>query len=218
MIYTKKFFSSYDESTNKQWLITNGIGGFASSTICGCNTRKYHGLLIGPKCPPYNRVYYVSKINEIININSNKYDISTNECINYISDGYNYQTRFIKEYYPIFEYKVEDIHIRKEITMIQNENSTVVKYTINTNENPCKIELSSLINYRDFHSTNMNKLEYQQLKLDDGTIKILYDTDNYLFIHSDIDEYIKFDNKTSTTIKYNSRINVLFPMRTAFIS
>ncbi len=202
MIYTKKFFSSYEESTNKQWLITNGIGGFASSTICGCNTRKYHGLLIGPKIPPYNRFYYVSKLNEVVTINSNKYDISTNECEGYVSEGYKYQTRFTKDYYPIFEYKVDDVHITKSIIMIYGQNSTIVKYKVETGENPCTLELSSLINYRDFHSTNTNDLDYSQIRLDDKTVKILYDTDNYLFIHTNIDEYTKLNNTNFKNMKY----------------
>lgn len=52
----------------KEWLITNGIGGFASSTILGANTRKYHGLLIVPLVPPARRFLILSKVDESIEI------------------------------------------------------------------------------------------------------------------------------------------------------
>ena len=114
MIYTKKFVSTFEEGTNKQWLVTNGIGGYASSTIIGCNTRKYHALLVGPKTPPHNRTCYVSKVNETITVNGIKHEISTNECLGYVSKGFNYQTSFTKEYFPTFEYEVNDIKIKKQ--------------------------------------------------------------------------------------------------------
>ena len=59
----------------KEWLITNGIGGFASSTILGANTRKYHGLLIAPLVPPARRFLILSKVDERIEIDEKKYNL-----------------------------------------------------------------------------------------------------------------------------------------------
>ena len=53
-----------ENALNKEWLITNGIGGYASSTIIGANTRKYHGLLIAPLIPPAKRMLILSKLDE----------------------------------------------------------------------------------------------------------------------------------------------------------
>ena len=83
----------------KEWLITNGIGGFASQTVLGINTRKYHGLLIAPLTPPARRFLILSKIDESIEIRNKKYDLYTNICKEYISHGYQYQTEFEKEYF-----------------------------------------------------------------------------------------------------------------------
>ena len=58
----------------KEWLITNGIGGYSSSTIFGINTRKYHGLLVAPLTPPARRHLILSKLDESITINNKKYD------------------------------------------------------------------------------------------------------------------------------------------------
>ena len=98
-----------EKALNKEWLITNGIGGYASSTIIGCNTRKYHGLLIAPLAPPGRRKVILSKIDESIEIGRKNYNLYTNMSNNYISDGYKHLESFEKDYIPIFTYKVEDV-------------------------------------------------------------------------------------------------------------
>ena len=206
MIYTKKYFNSFEEGTDKQWLVTNGIGGFASSTIVGCNTRKYHGLLIGPKQIPYMRTYYVSKLNETVIIDDVSYDISTNECDGYISKGYQYQTSFEKEYFPTFEYTVKDITIKKQISMVYLENTTVIKYVIENKGKQAKMEFCPLVNYRDFHSTNNQFVEFSQIEFDEtdnkSNIKIIYDTENNLYINSNCNEYLEFKDTNFNNMYY----------------
>jgi len=70
----------------KEWLITNGIGGYSSSTIIGVNTRKYHGLLVAPLSPPAMRYLILSKVDESVIIEGKKYDLYSNMCKNYISE------------------------------------------------------------------------------------------------------------------------------------
>ena len=86
-----------EKDISKEWLITNGIGGYASSTIIGCNTRKYHGLLVAPLNPPALRYVILSKIDESIEFNDNKYNLYTNMCKNSISEGYKYLINFDNE-------------------------------------------------------------------------------------------------------------------------
>ena len=104
-----------EEGLNKEWIITNGIGGYSSSTIVGANTRKYHGLLVAPLMPPGNRQLILSKVDESIEIEGNTYNLYTNVCKNFISDGYKNLVSFEKEYIPIFTYQVEDVIIKKFI-------------------------------------------------------------------------------------------------------
>ncbi len=75
-----------ENGLKKEWLITNGLGGYASSTIIGCNTRKYHGLLIAPFAAPGRRKLILSKVDESIEIEGNKYNLYTNIANNYISE------------------------------------------------------------------------------------------------------------------------------------
>src|SRR5574344_632867 len=112
-----------EDSLNKEWIITNGIGGFASSTIIGANTRRYHGLLVAPLTPPARRQLILSKVDESIEIENEKYDLYTNMCKNYVSKGYTYLKSFEKEYVPIFTYNVNDVTIKKYICMEYGKNT-----------------------------------------------------------------------------------------------
>ena len=140
----------------REWIITNGIGGFASSTICGANTRRYHGLLIAPLTPPARRHLILSKVDESIEIDNKKYNLYTNICKNYISNGYEYLESFEKEYIPIYTYKIEDIIIKKYICMEYGKNTVVVYYQIYNKNHTAKLILTPIVNFRDFHAENYN--------------------------------------------------------------
>ena len=111
-----------ENGLKKEWLITNGIGGFASSTIIGANTRKYHGLLIAPLTPPAQRYLILSKVDESVQIGDVKHDLYTNVGENYISEGFKYQEEFKKEYFPIFKYSVDNVKITTAICMKYGKN------------------------------------------------------------------------------------------------
>ena len=115
---------------DKEWIITNGIGGFASSTIIGANTRKYHGLLVAPIIPPARRTLILSKLDESVEVDGRKYDLFTNVGKCYISQGFKYQESFEKDYMPTFTYKVEGIEITKTICMEHFKNTVGVYYKI----------------------------------------------------------------------------------------
>ena len=153
MEFTKEDLN-LENGLEKEWLITNGIGGYSSSTIIGANTRKYHGLLVAPLTPPARRFLILSKLDESIEINEKKYDLYTNICKEYISRGYEYQEEFRKEYVPIFKYKIGTTEITKVICMEYGKNTLGVYYKIKNGENKAKLTLAPIINFRDFHTTN----------------------------------------------------------------
>ena len=143
-----------ENALDKEWVITNGIGGYASSTIIGANTRKYHGLLVAPVMPPAKRKVILSKLDESIEIDGKKYDLFTNMGKNYITHGYRYQESFVKEYLPIFAYKVEDVQITKVICMERYRNTVGVYYKIKNGKNQSKLTVTPVMNYRDVHGIN----------------------------------------------------------------
>jgi len=141
-----------EEGMRKEWVITNGIGGFSASTIVGANTRRYHGLLIAPLNSPATRHLIFSKVDESVTINNQAYNLSTNFCRNYISEGYKNLDSFSKDYIPEFNYKVKDLKITKKICMIYGKNTVVVQYVIKNGKNQAKMTLAPIVNFRDFHS------------------------------------------------------------------
>ena len=155
MRYTKENLS-LEEGIQKEWIITNGLGGFASSTIIGANTRKYHGLLIAPLTPPARRYLILSKVYESIEIGGTKYELYTNMGQDYISKGCKYQTSFEKEELPIFTYQIGDVEITKTICMKYGENTVGILYKIRNGKQPSKLTLAPLMNFRDFHSMSTN--------------------------------------------------------------
>ena len=148
----KKDLQNLEESLKKEWVITNGIGGICSSTIVGANTRKYHGLLVAPLSPPAKRFVTLSKIDESVEIKGKNYNLYTNVCENYISDGYKNLESFEKEYIPTFNYKIQDIEIIKKICMVYERNTVTVTYFVKTSKSPIKLTLAPIVTFRDFHT------------------------------------------------------------------
>ena len=142
------------ETLNREWILANGTGGFCSTTIIGANTRRYHGLLVAPLVPPAQRHVLVSKVDESIEINGNTYNLYTNLCKNFISDGYKNLESFEKEILPVFTYKIQDVKIVKTISMIYGRNTVVLQYKIKNGKNKSIFKLAPILNFRDFHKMN----------------------------------------------------------------
>ena len=115
----------------KEWLITNWIGGFASQSVLGINTRKYHGLLVAPLMPPARRYVILSKVDESITIGNDEEILYSNVCKNYISEGYKNLESFEKVYTPRFTYKTSrGVKVEKQIAMVYGRNVVCVYYKI----------------------------------------------------------------------------------------
>src|SRR5437763_16954482 len=113
----------------REWLETNGLGGFASSTIAGLNTRRYHGLLVAATKPPVGRLVMLSKMEETLVVGGRRYELSANQYTGVVyPQGYKYQTGFRLDPFPIFTYEVEGIIIEKFVFMLNGENTTVIRY------------------------------------------------------------------------------------------
>jgi predicted glycogen debranching enzyme len=138
----------------REWLETNGIGGFSSSTIYGLNTRRYHGLLTAATQPPVGRLVLLSKFEEALTIDGRRYELSANQYPDVIHpQGYKYQTGFRLDPFPIFTYEVEGVRIEKSVFMVHGENTTVIQYELLTNREHLKLEIRPLLAFRDYHST-----------------------------------------------------------------
>src|ERR1700694_4842089 len=99
-------WSHLETALRREWLETNGLGGFASSTIIGLNTRRYHGLLIAATKPPTGRMLLLSKLEETLAAGANRYELSANQYPGVIHpEGYQYLERFELDPFPVFTYR-----------------------------------------------------------------------------------------------------------------
>src|ERR1700745_3183301 len=104
--FGEKSCTNLDAALRREWLETNGLGGFASSTIIGVNTRRYHGLLVAATKPPVGRIVMLSKLEETLVIDGRRYELSTNQYPGAIHpEGYKFQTGFRLDPFPIFTYE-----------------------------------------------------------------------------------------------------------------
>jgi len=143
-----------DAALGREWLETNGLGGYASSTITGLNTRRYHGLLVAAIHPPAGRTVLLSKLEGTLIIDGKSYDLSANQYPGVIHpQGFQYQTRFRLDPFPVFTYQVEGVEIEKSVFMVQGENTIVVHYQLKTPHDSVRLELRPLIAFRDYHNT-----------------------------------------------------------------
>ena len=151
--------SNLEFGLRREWLETNGIGGFASSTIIGLNTRRYHGLLVAATKPPVGRFVLLAKLEETLFIDGQQFDLSANRYPGVIHPrGFRYLKQFRLDPFPVFTYEVDGVEIEKTVFMISGENSTVVQYELKKNHHPepskrLWLELRPLIAFRDYHGT-----------------------------------------------------------------
>ena len=195
---------SLEKGLNKEWIITNGIGGYSSSTIIGANTRKYHGLLVAPFMPPGNRQLILSKVDESITIADRNYNLYTNVCKNFISDGYKNLVSFEKEYIPIFTYQVEDVTIKKFICLEHGKNTVGIYYYIKNGENDAKLTLAPIVNLRGFHTTNTKDNFNVVQDIQNNKVKLIIDNNaqNPIYTYLSEGTYIKHENDVFRNMYY----------------
>jgi len=153
--FTEDVCTNLDASLRREWLETNGIGGFASGTINGCNTRRYHGLLVAATKPPVGRLVLLSKFEETLIVNGTSYELGTNRYPGTVHpQGFQFLKAFRLDPFPVITFRVDGIEIEKTLFMVQGENTTVIEYALKSAPDSVtvKLELRPLIAFRDYHS------------------------------------------------------------------
>lgn len=193
-----------ENGLKKEWLITNGLGGYASSTIIGCNTRKYHGLLVAPFVAPGRRKVILAKVDESLEIEGKKYNLYTNMTNNYISEGYKYEESFEKDYIPIFTYNVEGIEVKKLICMEYGKNTVCILYKVTTKEKGAKLTLAPIMNNRDFHQMSTNHKFTLKQTINKQKVVMIMDNqaENPIYLNTSEGTYIEHYEDTFNNMYY----------------
>lgn len=138
-----------------EWLVTNGIGGFASGTVCETNTRRYHGLLIASLAPPLARTLLVAALEVTATHATTEYPLATHEFAGgtIAPRGYLHLESFHLDHgMPVWRYAFADILLEKRLLMRPGHNTTEISLELVRANAALQLELVPLCAYRDYHS------------------------------------------------------------------
>ena len=128
IVLGRDVLSDVNEALDREWLVTNGLGGYASSTVLGINTRKYHGLLVASFNPPVNRWVMLTKLDEELTIVTESYALGANEFRDAMHPkGYCFLSEFVVAPLPTFRYIVGGVSLQKTVFMPYMKNATAVR-------------------------------------------------------------------------------------------
>ncbi|MDI6642980.1 MAG: amylo-alpha-1,6-glucosidase [Candidatus Hodarchaeaceae archaeon] len=185
----------YETAISREWVITNGLGGYSSSTAVGVNTRKYHGLLVVPTTtPPFGRKLLLSKLEDEIQTSSETFHLSANEYPDVIyPDGHAHVKQFRLDPLPTFTYSFPGFLVKKTIFMPYRTNAVIVNYKVwNPSEQPAKMLIRPLVNSRDIHHlTRSGSVSFKQ-QAESRKVEVVarYQDAPPLLIGSDLMSYV----------------------------
>jgi predicted glycogen debranching enzyme len=184
--------TNFAAAERREWLVTNGSGGFASGTIAGSATRRYHGLLIAALDPPARRTHLVGGIDEIVHDGDRQFQLATHRWVSGAISPQGHQ--LISEFrldgaIPTWTYQAGSALLGKRVWMQHGENTTFVRYTLLESSSPLELELKIFVNYRDFHAATHagsapNDWHMRINPVDDGVQIIAFDGAAPYFVKS----------------------------------
>ena len=167
----RETLSCFEDAIQKEWLVTNGLGGYASSTVLGINTRKYHGLLVAALHPPKDRRVFLTKLDEDVIVENNVYRLGTNEFRDgFFPRGYNLLREFSVSPFPKYVYALPDVEVQKTIFTPYGKNAVIALYSVfNSSSFDVKVHVFPIVNGRHFHSvTDRSKSPVEFVQKQDG--------------------------------------------------
>lgn len=164
MHFGKEAWRTFERGCEREWLVTNGIGGFAAGTLVGANTRRYHGLLVAALNPPLRRFLLLAKLDERLEAEGLYYNLATNCTAGGVTEsGFVHLQRAVVDPFPEFTYSCGHILLRKLVFMPSGINAVVVLYRIYNGGGRARLVLVPLVNCRDYHgNTYRGEVEFQQ--------------------------------------------------------
>ncbi len=140
----------------REWLVTNGLGGYASGTVAGLLTRRYHGLLIAALRPPVGRTLLLAKLDETATYDGHSYPLFANRWRGggVEPTGFRYLERFrLEGTTPVWTFACADALLEKRVWMQPGANTTYIRYDLRRAGGPLHLDIRALVNYRDHHSS-----------------------------------------------------------------
>ncbi|HUR97463.1 MAG TPA: glycogen debranching enzyme N-terminal domain-containing protein, partial [Pyrinomonadaceae bacterium] len=148
--------TDFQAASSREWLETNGMGSFASGTVSGANTRRYHGIFTAATEPPLGRLTMLSKVEETLFIDQRPFELSANQYPGKIHpQGFQFLKTFRLDPFPIWTYEIDGIELEKKIFMPHGRNAVVCRWKVTrTNRRDARalsLEIRPLISFVDYH-------------------------------------------------------------------
>ena len=160
-----------EDSLTKEWLLTNERGGYASSTIVGCNTRRYHGLLVGSPNPLANRIMGLANCLEMVIFNGKVFNLSTFEFnVKFAPEGFKYIKQFRQDTGVHFDYRLDKLELTKSVYLLRDTDMAALVYDFTSVEKPTEFILRPFVGLRDFHALQKSHAPLCSTMLEDGLL------------------------------------------------
>ncbi len=152
--FGREIAGDFDSASRREWLVTNGLGGWAGGTVSGANTRRYHGLFVPALKPPLGRTVLVSKFNEWAELGGQTFHLSANEYGSGTIDpqGYRHVESFrLDGRVPTWTFALNDALLEKRVWMVSERDTTFVTYTLRRAAHPVALNVLVTVTHRDAH-------------------------------------------------------------------
>ena len=161
--FGRSAFRTFEQGLEKEWLLTNGIGGFANSTIIGASSRVFSSYLLASLHPPVDRMLIWAKTHEEVVINDTEYDLAAQQYPGQLREGQKFLNEFTLDIIPTYTYQVNDLIIHKSIVMEYGKNASSVCYEVKGGATQAELRVIPLFHCRPFNTTAESKkdLEFQ---------------------------------------------------------
>ncbi len=186
--FGREICGQLEAAEQREWLVTNGIGGFASGTVAGHLTRRYHALLVAALHPPVGRTLLVAKVDETARYNGGIFALSTNRWASGVvepSGFLNIEEFRLEGTTPVWKIALAGALIEKCVWMQAGANTTFVQYRMLCGTGSVDLHLKVLVNYRNYHASTHAGNWRMKIEVCEGGCRIVaFDGATPFFIRS----------------------------------
>jgi predicted glycogen debranching enzyme len=142
----------FEELEGREWLESNGLGGYAASTFSGANSRRYHGVLVAAMSPPVGRRVLLSKLDESLRSGGRSTELADNRFPGRVNvNAANSLASFGRDLFPVLEFEAAGARLRKTVAALHGENSTLIRYELLAGPADLSLDLKPLLAPRGIH-------------------------------------------------------------------
>ena len=169
----REILSDFERASRLEWLVTNGLGGYAAGTAVGSASRRYHGLLVAAVLPPTDRVVTLTHLEESVQTPDGAVPLSSHQWPGTVSpEGHLHLEFFTAGRRPTWRWRVGALVLEKSVFMVHGRNTSLVEYR-HVDGPPCELDLRPFLVQRDHHVlTRENRAFRTQADVLDGRVRL----------------------------------------------